>query len=208
MFTRGLWKSVYLLEVPAGSIAILHATSTTTLHGAWPVTPLRDDNSSVFSVNTTVHTWSASPVRGRLAVTGEWGATAAVDCILPAGDGVCIVPALEATGVELWWPNGLGPQRMYNVTAVFTSVGTSIGGAYTVPRAVRTTRRIGFRLAALVTINDTSPEEVARAQDSEGTGDHTVMLRVNGAAVSARGANMVRPPQQHTAGSMNTLPAS
>jgi beta-mannosidase len=53
------------------------------------------------------------------------------------------------------------------------------------------TRRIGFRLAALVTINDTSVADVQRATTTEGTGNHTLMLRVNGAAIAARGANLI-----------------
>ena len=56
---------------------------------------------------------------------------------------------------------------------------------------VAAVRRIGFRYAALVTINDTSPVEVAAAATAEGTGNHTLMFRVNGAAIAARGANMV-----------------
>ena len=97
-----------------------------------------------------------------------------------------MVPALAAHGVSLWWPNGLGDQRMYNVTASFVPVGADADAS-----AAVVARRIGFRFAPLVTINDTSPAEVAAAATGTGTGNHTVMLRVNGAAVMARGANMV-----------------
>ena len=38
---------------------------------------------------------------------------------------------------------------------------------------------------------DTDPAAVAAAANASGTGNHTVMLRVNGAAIAARGANMV-----------------
>jgi beta-mannosidase len=44
---------------------------------------------------------------------------------------------------------------------------------------------------ALVTINDTDPAVVKAAQSKEGTGALTMMFRVNGAAVYARGGSMV-----------------
>jgi hypothetical protein len=210
MFTRGIWKSVYLSEVPSGSVAIMHAVPTTRFHGAWPVGPLPDDGSSVFTVNMTVHIWSEVATTGTLTVTGEWGASAAVACVLPAGMGACVLPALNASGVDLWWPIRLGLQRMYNVTATFTPRSTSTSTSTSASASTSTstsasasastsattststvTRRIGFRLAALVTINDTSPAEVAAATHAEGTGNHTLMMRVNGAAVAARGANMI-----------------
>ena len=61
------------------------------------------------------------------------------------------------------------------------------------PLTTSTTRRIGFRHIALVTINDTDAAVVraARARGLEGNGDFTLMLRLNGAAVHGRGANMV-----------------
>lgn len=47
------------------------------------------------------------------------------------------------------------------------------------PSAVKTTRRIGFRFAVLVTINDTDPNVVKAAETQEGSGDHTMMFRVS-----------------------------
>ena len=195
MLTKGIWRSVYLVAVPAGSAAILHAVPTTHFVSGrggvtWPVTPLADDGSSHFTVNTSVYFWSKEVVAGTLTVTGEWGSTASAKCILPAGDGACVVPVLPANAVKLWWPRGLGPQQMYNVTASFapSSSAAAVAAAATTAAA---TRRIGFRLAAVVTINDTSPEAVKRAATAEGTGNHTLMLRVNGAAIAARGANMI-----------------
>ena len=68
MFTKGIWRSVYLVPVPSGSAAILHAVPTTRFvsggGSAWPVKPLPDDGSSQFTVNTTVYTWSKEAVAG------------------------------------------------------------------------------------------------------------------------------------------------
>jgi hypothetical protein len=111
---------VYLSTVPSGSVAIMHTVPTTRFLGKWPTQPLPDDGTSPFSVNITVHTWAAAAVSGMLTVTGEWGESTQVHCELPAGEGVCIVPALNASNVSLWWPNNLGPQRMYNITSSFT----------------------------------------------------------------------------------------
>ena len=195
MLSRGIWKSVYLSTVPARTVAILHATPTVRFHGPYPVAPLPDPlppgGQSHFTVNTTVHTWSAAPASGTLTVTGEWGASASVQCALPAGAGACVVPALKADGVSLWWPNGLGAQQQYNVTVSFTATDTAAAAAAAASSAVVATRRVGFKFAPLVTINDTDPAEVAAAASAIGTGNHTVMLRVNGAAMMARGANMV-----------------
>ena len=50
---------------------------------------------------------------------------------------------------------------------------------------------VSFRHLVLVTVNDTDPGEVAAARSLEGNGNHTLMLRLNGAPVAGLGANMV-----------------
>ena len=62
----------------------------------------------------------------------------------------------------------MGPQNLYNVTITFTPAGP---GAL----PVATTRRVGFRFAALVTVNDTDPAVVAASANAEGTGNFTMM---------------------------------
>ena len=125
-------------------------------------------------VNTTVHFWAAAAGTGTLRVTADWmgaGSALEVGCSFAAGDSACQAPLLNATaadGVGLWWPSQMGPQNLYNVTITFTPAGP---GAL----PVATTRRVGFRFAALVTVNDTDPAVVAASANAEGTGNFTMM---------------------------------
>jgi beta-galactosidase/beta-glucuronidase len=52
---------------------------------------------------------------------------------------------------------------------------------------------LGFRTAALVTINETDESTMGRVlkNDSEGSGSHGMYFRINGAVVTARGANFI-----------------
>jgi beta-mannosidase len=50
---------------------------------------------------------------------------------------------------------------------------------------------VGFRFAYLVTRNDTDPEFRRSARGADGSGGHTMMLRVNGVPVLAAGSNVV-----------------
>ena len=84
-----------------------------------------------------------------------------------------------AEQIRLWWPNGMGEQSMYNVTGK--------SGA----DEVETSRRMGFRVFAFVTSNDTDPAYAEANKDADGTVMHGMFFRVNGAAMYARGANMI-----------------
>lgn len=53
------------------------------------------------------------------------------------------------------------------------------------------TRRIGFRVPALVTVNDSDPSVVKNNRSTDGSGTFGMYFRINGAPVFARGANMV-----------------
>ena len=131
---------------------------------------------------------------GTVEVLGMWpGATAVstkVSVVKGTTNVTLNIPAEQTAGVRLWHPHGHGGQPLYNITATYTpdgaattEKGTLLSGhanAY----AATTTRRIGFRHVALVTVNDTDPAVRASAQSNHsGTGQFTMFFRVNGAAV-------------------------
>ena len=106
---------------------------------------------------------------------GSWPAARAVSktvALSPGMNSVTVtIPSSDTKAVRLWHPHGHGAQPLYNVTATVA-----------VPAAKHpdpvATRRIGFRHAALVTINDTDAATVAAAKAQTGNGDFTMMFRV------------------------------
>jgi hypothetical protein len=188
VFTRGIWKSVYLL--PLSSAAITSLVPLVKYTGtSWPTQPMVD-GAAPFVVVTRVFLRSEQPVSGVLTVTGSWGGSATAQVRL-SGDGATtqINVSVTAVGPKLWWARGMGrSSTMYNLTATFVP---SRDGAVASSDAVSASRRIGFRLLVLVTVNDTDPGEVAAARLREGNGNHTLMLRLNGVPVVGLGANMV-----------------
>ena len=135
-----------------------------------------DDGSHKFEVNVTVHL-KANAASGTLHVTGSWGVSNSIAVKLtPADNGRQAVSVLlEASGVKLWWPRGMGAQNMYNVTSVFepAPAGDSVAGS------VSAVRRIGFRVAYLTTGNDTDASWVATHKNGNGNAvpAHTMMVR-------------------------------
>eukprot|EP00038_Savillea_parva_P004143 m.134586 g.134586 ORF g.134586 m.134586 type:complete len:1103 (-) comp11390_c0_seq3:144-3452(-) len=207
-FSKGIWKSVYLVEVPTGTVAITHVTPHTHYNGSYPVTPLEDGAHGGFTVNVTTHVWAPpGGAKGSLSVSGGWASTSTSPSSLqnagteastgpisiPAGDSMLSLE-LSATAeqIKLWWPNGLGAQPLYNVTTTWTP----LTGA-----PISALRRVGFRVFALVTVNDTDAAYVAANASAQGTGTHGMFFRVNGAAVYSRGANMV--PMEELEGRMD-----
>jgi beta-galactosidase/beta-glucuronidase len=68
---------------------------------------------------------------------------------------------------------------------------TPFGGAAAAAAAAVATRSIGFRTAYLVTTNDTLCASTPACAKGSGSGDVTMRLKVNGADLWARGANVI-----------------
>jgi hypothetical protein len=183
-FTKGIWKSVYVVGVESSAAAITSLVPLVKYTGSdWPITAMKDDAPASFEVTTRVFLRSEQPLRGALTVSGAWGTNVTRQVSLNGGE-MQVNITLRADSPKLWWARGMGRQTMYNVTASFQA------DAESAP-VVTTSRRVGFRHLALVTVNDSDPSVVAASRSLEGNGNHTLMLRLNGVPVFGKGSNMV-----------------
>ena len=206
-FSRGLLRDVYL--VPVRLAVLAHVVPLITYTGAYPAAPLADAAAAPFDVGVDVVLWAPQPVAagGALSVTQTWDPAAKPTELalgaLPAGESVIrlLLPPTPAGGVTLWWPSGLHgsggrPKRRNN---------TAAGAMYRLSVAYRpkvgdggnpsvADRVVGFRVAHLVTTNDTAcAADTARGgcAAAHGSGDFTMRLKVNGADLWSRGANVI-----------------
>ena len=205
---------MYLTNVAGGEVAVMHVTPHTHYRGAYPTTRLVDGGHAGFTINVTTHIWvPPGGASGTLAITGSWNTTSktsasSIATVFPAGmNTISLQLSANADQIHLWWPNGLGAQPFYNVTASWTPAPTLPSPSGKQPRpaqaAVATSRRLGFRVFALVTVNDTNATVVASNASSQvnDTGTHGMFFRINGAALYSRGANMI--PMEELEGRMD-----
>ena len=185
VYTRGIWKSVYLLDVDW--LAITDMTAHVTYTGSFPTTPLEPGNHEPFSVWVSLLLYAPQAVAVDLAFMGDWrnATTEQRHVTLTAGNTtVTWQLTVSAEQIDLWWPNGRGAQPLYNFTATATrSDGTD--------PPLQTSRRIGFRVFHIVTGNDTDPAWVEQHATDNGSGRQGLRYRVNGEPIFARGANMI-----------------
>ena len=176
-------------------VVVTHLVPHTFFRGEYPIEPLQNGAHDGFNVTVRVHLYAARETQGTLSVRGNWTASAtdSIPIALPVGESVVNLTVLAtAADVDLWWPNGLGEQPLYDVAVSFVG---SNGGT-----VVETSRRLGFRHFAIVTGPDTSPGYVRNATGAEGTDSLGMFFRINGAAVYSRGANMI--PMEELEGRM------
>lgn len=185
-WTRGITGSVYLAATAANAMAIDALSPSILFNGAPPTAVLKDDGTHSFGVNVTVHLAAKGAASGRLEVTGTWPAAATksvpVKMAAASGGTMAVSVVLEASGVKLWWPRGMGDnQTMYTVSARFVSVGAADGSDAS--STTKSERRIGFRTAYLTTGNDTDSAWVAANAQGNGNANpaNTMMFRINGA---------------------------
>ena len=195
-FSKGLWKSVYLARIPRGAVAINHLSPQIFYHGPYPTTRLSENGSAGDNYNWTVlvrvQVWAPMPVtNATLQVDGSWdgGVTRQLtNLAIPTAQSIVLNLTLPALRPKLWWPLGLGEQNLYSVTArIFTQLPSQP------PLISQTSRSLGFRSVALVTVNDTDPDVVLSAEKNnlQGSGNFSMFFRVNGVPLFSRGANLV-----------------
>ena len=135
---------MYLAQIADAAAAITHMVPQITYAGEYPTVPLTDQTHGGFNVNVTLHTWAIKPTNVKLDTNTSWGSGASTDIAVPAGNSSFTVTLPVARDVKLWWPVGQGPQPLYYITASLTPSGDA-------ERSISITRRVGFRVFALVT---------------------------------------------------------
>ena len=175
-FTRGPWKSVYVAESQTG-VFVTQIVPRITYRGAYPTEPLMD-GAADFDVAVKVHLNTDRFVKLVVTATGNWSADATTTTVgIAPGETALALDLPSASKVDLWRPNGLGARAFYEVSVDANGIAT--------------TRRVAFRTVAVVTGDDTDPAYIKQSVNASGTASHGLFLRVNGAALWARGANVV-----------------
>lgn len=182
-YTKGIWKSVYVAVVDQGKVFLEHMVPHTFYRGEHATVPLTDGDHAGFEVQVRLHLRALAAVNGlELCVQGSWGGGSDVckTVDVPAGiSNWTVTLQADAKDIHLWWPAGVGESVLYAVSARLGATG------------ITAQRKIGFRYFAMLTSNDTDPAVVARAKTEEGSDDHGLYFRVNGALIMSRGANMI-----------------
>ena len=192
-FSKGIWKDVYLVQVNSGSAAIEHFVPHVFYNGPYPASALREGHHGDFRVHLTAHLWSATTSKGSITFRNEWGDSPCTvpNVVVPVSKTTMVNCSFTATAsqIRLWWPNnvGKGTHPLYGVSVEYVSENT----ASVTSSPVSTSRKIGFRTFAIVTGPDENPSYVNASVGKEGTENNGMFFRVNGAAVFARGANMI-----------------
>ena len=189
-FTSGIWKSVYIIAEPF-PLVITDVVPLLTYLGDYPAAPLVDGQHGGFNVSVTVHVLvpDGASAMGTFTTSGEWGAiyeSPLVTCP-PGVSNVTFTLHAPASSIKLWWPNGLGAHPLFNVSVTWTLSNSSKESV----SSITAIRRIGFRVAALVTVNDTNATIVTESKGANGSGTFGMFFRINGAAIFSRGANLV-----------------
>jgi len=193
MFTLGIVKPVYIIGIGIQHFYISHVVPKVHYLGNYPTKPMIHAEGN-FRLDVDVHlsfieaeSYSLIQISSIIVKT-DFAAQIEVPVAFPSttfdehSTVVTISLTVPKENIELWWPNGMGKQPLYNIY-----IGTNH------IHDVWIEKRIGFRTSALVTIDETNTVDFTEAlrDSAEGSGQHGMYFRINGAIVMARGANFI-----------------
>jgi beta-mannosidase len=129
VFTKGIWKDVYLVRV--GAAAISHVVPQVMYLGEYPTKRLVDGEAP-FEVKVEVHL--TAPKRTTVSITagGSWGSSNTTTVAIPAGESTAVL-VVPAHSVQLWWPNNAGNQTLYDLTVSLTHLSGPAPGTFRRP---------------------------------------------------------------------------
>ena len=213
VMSSGIWKTVYVVlpsKTTEFGAFVSHFTPQVFYDMGdsaenYPNEAMLPHGHRDFIVKSRVFILHSDALSLRVTATGSWGGFNTTTYDIPApttfvtssagtmGESVVDITMNAAAGdIDLWWPNGMGAQHLYNVSATFEAVGKGYLGI--------ANREIGFKFLALVTGDDTNSTYVAERFGKEGTDLLGMAFRVNGALMFNRGGNVI--PMEEMEGRM------
>jgi beta-mannosidase len=195
--SKGLVSSVYLTHVKPTHAFITAVKPLVSYLGSYPTEPLTDATAGGWRVDVVVYLLAPPAAAstatamdgGTLQVTSAWGSEMLVPVsglVVGVEKAVNVSLAVEPGTVRLWWPNTVVSSSS-SIRPLY-SINISFAPAGALEPVVMASSRVGFRTLALVTADDSEPDKLAGVP---GSGALTMRIKINGADLSARGANWI-----------------
>jgi D-serine dehydratase len=89
-----------------------------------------------------------------------------------------------------WWPNGLGFPPQLSAQLYTAAASIAIGSAGSAS-TLSVSASVGFRVAHLVTGDDSTQDKRQQLLQQDGSSNFTMRIKINGANLWARGGNMI-----------------
>lgn len=186
-FSKGIWRSVYLVPVSASGAVLAAALPLVSYLGDYPTSPLSDSENGPWRVDVRAFfdVPGAASVSGVLSVQVPWSPQPISQPVtLPSGSSTANITLPPVSNMQLWWPVDLGAQPLYVVNVSFSVSGGAASQSITRP--------FSFRTAYLVTSDDSDP---ASLKGVDGSGNFTFRYKVNGCDLWLRGGNIIPPDE-------------
>ncbi|KAL6851836.1 glycoside hydrolase family 2 protein [Trichoderma novae-zelandiae] len=180
----GIWQPAYLVQLDGpGSIYVKN--SAFDLYREGQLNNLPPDQTANWIFNASIDVVGNIPDGAQLrytivdSVSLEEISSGSLGDVENGGDVVTGIATLDPSQYELWWPNGLGAQKLYNVTVDIISNDETIASV---------NKRMGFRTIVL------NMEPISELELSQGIiNGSNFHFEVNGHVFYAKGSNFVPP---------------
>ncbi|KAL6809887.1 glycoside hydrolase family 2 protein [Trichoderma camerunense] len=180
----GIWQPAYLVQL-AGPSAVYVKNSAFDLYRKGQLNNLPPYQTADWIFNASIDTVGTIPEGAQMRYTIiDLDSHDEVSCgnfsnVSNGGDVVTGITTLDASKYELWWPNGLGPQKLYNMSVEVTFEGKTIASV---------NKRMGFRTIVL------NMEPISDLELSQGIiNGSNFHFEINGNVFYAKGSNFVPP---------------